>query len=145
MPAPYEFNKPHEEGTQPPLPEHWSSPWVGKSVEDCARWLQKMPTYEGPQYYHHTSVDREYFVAMDEFSMEDDTIMACRATKKKDAKTRVDYVPMATAEVQMYMWTNDYYMFLNKAEAYQGTVRVQKKPDRSRFATGLYQFKGRRY
>jgi hypothetical protein len=136
MPAPDEFDKPNEEGTSPPLPPDWTSPWVGKSVGECARWLQRMPTYEGPQYYHHTSVDRDYFCAMDEFSMEDDTVLVCRVKKKKDAKLRVDYVPMATREVQMYMWTNQGSMLDDRADAYQWTMWKQGKPDRSRFRMG---------
>lgn len=133
MPAPPQHDKPDEEGTEPPLPDNWSSPWIGKTIEECAKWLQEMPTYDGEQYYLDTSVRREYFVAMDEFSMEDDTMLVCRVTKKEDGGVKVDYFPQAVDEVQMQMWTNEGSMFDNKAEAYQATMRKEGKPDRSRF------------
>jgi hypothetical protein len=136
MPAPDEYNKPNADGTKPPLLETWSSPWAGKTVEDCAEWLQKMPSVEGPQYYHHTSVDRNYFLAMDEYSEGDDTILVCRVTKKENGELRVDFVPQATVEVQMYMWTNQGIMLDGRAEQYKRTMALEEKPDRSRFKPG---------
>jgi hypothetical protein len=133
MPAPSQRHKPDEEGTEPPLSEDWSSPWLGMTVEDCAKWLQEMPTYEGEGYYLPTRVRREHFVVMNEFSKEDDMMLVCRVVKKHDGELRVDYFPQAVNEVQMQMWTNEGSMLNNKAEAYQATRRKEGKPDRSRY------------
>ncbi|KAF2873265.1 hypothetical protein BDV95DRAFT_605828 [Massariosphaeria phaeospora] len=36
IPPPGEVHKTHLPATKPPLPAGYSSPWVGKTVEDCA-------------------------------------------------------------------------------------------------------------
>lgn len=136
MPAPSQREKPDKEGIEPPLPAEWSSLWIGKSVEDCAKWLQQMHTCNGPEYYLHTNVRRDYFAAMDKFSKEDDTILVCRVVKTGDEELRVDYFPQKTDEVQMQMWTNEGSMLDNKAEAYQATARKEGKLGRSRFQPG---------
>lgn len=95
-----------------------------------------MPTFEGPEYYLPTSVRRDCFVVMNEFSKEDDTMLVCRVVKKDDGQLRVDYFPQAVDEVQMQMWTNEGSMLDNKAEAYQATRKKEGKPDRSRYQPG---------
>ncbi|KAF2822870.1 hypothetical protein CC86DRAFT_372667 [Ophiobolus disseminans] len=134
MPAPPQTDKPDEEGTEPPLPDSWTSHWIGKTVEECAQWLQKQPTYEGEKYYLDSSVRQGYFVAMDEWSKEDGTMLVCRVSKKEDGEElNVDFFPQRVEEVQMQMWTNEGSMWENKAQAYRDTVRKEGKPDRSRF------------
>ena len=135
MPAPYKLNQPHEPASKPPLPANWSSPWIDKSVEDCAHWLQQMPTYHGPEYYHDSSVDRTYFLTMDRYSKEDQTMLVCRVRKLKEGGLVVDYYPQAIHQVSMYMWTAN-VRFGENAEIYQNRRRRVGKPDRSRFLDG---------
>jgi hypothetical protein len=92
MPVSFQRDKPDEEGTEPPLPGNWSSPWISKSAEDRAKWLQEMPTFEGSEYYLPTSVRRDYFVALNKSSKEDDTMLVCRV-KNVNGELRVDYLP----------------------------------------------------
>jgi hypothetical protein len=76
MPPPQEVHKTPPKATEPPLPEEYSSPWIGKTVEDCAEYLKMMPrvrSTDEKDYLVDTGVNDEYFLVMDEFSKEEDT------------------------------------------------------------------------
>ncbi|KAF1848206.1 uncharacterized protein K460DRAFT_279040 [Cucurbitaria berberidis CBS 394.84] len=134
LPPPQQTHQPPPEATKPPLPADFSSPWVGKTVEDCAKWLQEMPVQEG---VYAESVNRDYFTAMNEFSKEEDMVLVCRFQNKDNGNTRVDYFPQSTDEVQMQMWTNLGSKFDEQASNYRDARRFEdNKPDRSKFKSG---------
>ena len=110
------------EGTKPPLSDSYKSPWIGKTVEDCAEWLQNMPSDSG--------IQREYFTAMNQFSKEDDTVLTCRI-RNANGKVKVDYYPLSTAVVSMYMITNRGSKFDEAGYNYQARMKREGKPDRS--------------
>jgi hypothetical protein len=110
------------EATKPPLEGSFHSPWIGRTVEDCAKWLQNMPNDRG--------VQREYFTAMNQFSGEDDTVLTCRV-RKNNGEVGVDYYPLSTAEISMYMITNRGSKFDEAGHAYQARAERDGKPDRS--------------
>lgn len=85
------------------------------------------------RYVVDTGVNDEKFLVMTEFSREEDCVLVCRIVKEDDGKTRVDYFPQRTNEVQMQMWTNWGVRFDEKATDYQRARFADKKPDRSRF------------
>jgi hypothetical protein len=114
--------QPPPEATKPPLEASFKSPWTSKTVEDCAKWLQNAPSDSG--------VQREYFTAMDRFSREDDTVLACRI-RNEDSEVKVDYYPLSTAVISMYMVTNRASKFDEAGQAYQSRARRDGKPDRS--------------
>jgi hypothetical protein len=101
--------QPPPEATKPPIESWFKSPWIGKTVEDCARWLQNMPK--------DSAVQREYFTAMDQFSKEDDTVLTCRIRNNNG--------------VSMYMITNRESKFDEAGESYQARAKRNGKPDRS--------------
>ncbi|KAI8936747.1 hypothetical protein NX059_007134 [Plenodomus lindquistii] len=132
MPPPM-VRPPPPNATEPPLPKDYASPWINKTVEDCAKWLQAMPVHEGA---NAESVNRDYFLVMDEYSKDDDTIQVCRIVKEEGG-VRVDYFPQPTAQIQLEMWTNLDSKYEEKATNYR-RARLFKhhKPDRSRFKVG---------
>jgi hypothetical protein len=77
-----------------------------------------------------SAVQMEYFTAMDQFSKEDDTVLTCRI-RNEDGKVKVDYYPLSTAEVSMYMITNRESKFDEAGESYQARAKRNGKPDRS--------------
>lgn len=139
LPAPPEVHKgPPSSGTRPPLPASWSSPWIGKTVEDCAKWLQNMPKYNSTpekQYLVDTAVNTNYFVMMNEFSVEEDIVFVCRVVKEGGeggkGELRIEYFPQDTDKVQMMMWTN--WQFDERATNYVRARWSDGKPDRSRY------------
>ncbi|PVI00754.1 hypothetical protein DM02DRAFT_614113 [Periconia macrospinosa] len=114
--------QPPPEATKPPLPDSFKSPWNGKTVEDCAKWLQNMP--------NDSVVQREYFTVMNQFSKEDDTILTCRI-RHDNGQVKVDYYPLPTAEISMYMITNRDSRFDEAGHSYQSRMKREGKPDRS--------------
>jgi hypothetical protein len=109
-------------GTEPTLPSTYRSPWINKTVEDCARWLQSVPK--------DSPLNQEYFTVLNEYSKEDDTVLVCRINQENGWK--VEYFPQSTDEVAMQMHTNDGTRFDVKASGYQNVVGRLGKPDRSR-------------
>jgi hypothetical protein len=81
------------EATKPPVEGSFTSPWLGKTVEECAKWLQDAP--------YDVAGQREYFAAMDRFSKEDDTVLACRVWKDGGV-VKVAYYPLPTKYIAMY-------------------------------------------
>jgi hypothetical protein len=75
--------QPPPEATKPPLEDSFKSPWVDKTVEGCARWLQNMPDDSG--------VQKENFTGMNQLYQEDDTVLICRIRNKKNGEVKVDY------------------------------------------------------
>jgi hypothetical protein len=78
-----------------------------------------------------SGVEREYFTAMNEFSKEDDTVLTCRAQMGARGEIKVDYYPLATKDIAMYMITNRETKFDEAGEAYQSRMKREGKPDRS--------------
>lgn len=114
--------QPPPEATKPLLDDSFKSPWVGKTVEDCAKWLQNAPNDSG--------VQREYFTAMNQFSKEDDTVLTCRI-RNENGGVKVDFYPLPTANISMYMLTNRDTKFDEAGHSYQAKVRREGRPDRS--------------
>ena len=71
-PQKHKFDNELPQGSQPPISaeDFSSSPWTGKTVQECAQWLQGV----GPE----VGLNKGYFMVMDEFSKKDDTVLACR-------------------------------------------------------------------
>lgn len=80
-----------------------------------------------------TGVNDENFLVMTDFSREEDSVLVCRIVKEDGGKSRVDFFPQKTDEVQRQMWTNWGGRFDEKATDYQRARFADKKPDRSRF------------
>jgi hypothetical protein len=77
-----------------------------------------------------SSVQREYFTAMDQFSRGDDTVLTCRIWID-DGEIKVDYYPLLTAQISMYMITNRGSRFDDAGYIYQARMARSGKPDRS--------------
>ena len=59
------------EGTIPPIPKDFKSPWIGKRVDNLVRWLKSKP--EG------RDLDDRHFVVLDKVAKDDPpTIINCR-------------------------------------------------------------------
>jgi hypothetical protein len=93
-----------------------------KTVQDCAKWLQAAP--------NDVASDKRHFAAMNEHSKEDNTVLLCRI-KKDDGAFKVDYFPLPTAHVAMYLHTNNGDRFEESFGSYQREMEDEGKPDRS--------------
>lgn len=69
-------------GTEPPIPDGWTSPWIGKSVEDVAKWLRAKPDF--------VDLDSNYFAVLDAKAV-DGTVVVC---KIGDKQTKGDEITM---------------------------------------------------
>ncbi|KAH8701248.1 hypothetical protein GQ44DRAFT_632234 [Phaeosphaeriaceae sp. PMI808] len=110
-------------GTELPIPESYKSPWYGKTVEDCARWLQAAP--------NDVASDKRHFAAMNEFSKDDSTVLLC-SIKTGDGKFKVDYFPVATKYIAVYLHTRNGDQFEESFGGYQRRRKDEGKPDRSK-------------
>lgn len=122
MPKAPGARQPPPEATKPTLEDSYKSPWIGRTIEHCTKWLQNI--------HNDSSVQREYFTAMDQFSRADGTVLTCRI-RNDDGETKVDYYPLSTAKISMYMITNRDSKFDEAGHAYQARVKRGGKPDRS--------------
>lgn len=64
-----------QEGTEAPIDPSFSSPWVGKDLEDVARWLKGKP--------QSVDVDPRYFGVLDKQAEKSGKIAICRLNDPK--------------------------------------------------------------
>ncbi|KAI8959221.1 hypothetical protein F5Y11DRAFT_13302 [Daldinia sp. FL1419] len=122
--APKKLKNAYPEGTKAPVPDDFRSPFVRKTPEECALWLQDAP--------EDVALNREYFLFMDEFSRTEDTIQICRV--KHDAETgyfHVEYFPELTGDSTIQIATSLGSKFDDALERYQCRRMRDGKPDRS--------------
>ncbi|KAI4606669.1 hypothetical protein J4E80_009981 [Alternaria sp. BMP 0032] len=135
LPACPEVHKPPPPGgTEAPVPSSFVSPWLGKTPEDCAKWLQAMPRTEDTdekKYVVDTPVNDAYFVFLNEFSKDEDIVFVAHIVEEDGEEMRVEYFPQSTDRVQAAMWTN--WRFDEKAILYQRRQFNNKEPDRSQY------------
>jgi len=86
---------------------------------------------EQKKYVVDTPVNSEFFVFMNEFSVEEDVVFVARVVKEEGERMRVEYFPQSTDRVQLQMWTN--WQFDERAINYQRRRFGEKKPDRSQY------------
>lgn len=119
------------EGSRAPISQGFTSPFAGKTLRDCAQWLQQAPS--------EVAVHKEYFTAIDGYSKEDGTMMACRIVESSEpGDVEVEFFPQSTDTIVMEMATNGgLKLFDEKAQNYQRSRMNDGKPDRSK--AGPYQ------
>jgi hypothetical protein len=119
-----EENNTGPQGSIAPIAESFKSPWIGSTIEDCAKWLREAPP--------GIAVDRNYFTAIDIHSKEEDTVLVCHRLECPGSLVDVDYFPQSTDMIAMQMWTNLNSKFDEKADCYQAQCREDGSPDRSK-------------
>lgn len=83
-------------------------------------------------------LNTKYFTAMDDYTKEDDTILACRIVQGGggegggEGKLKVEYFPQSIDAIAMEMVTNEGLKFDEKALNYQRSRLRDGKPDRSK-------------
>ncbi|EON68582.1 hypothetical protein W97_07840 [Coniosporium apollinis CBS 100218] len=113
------------EGTRAPISTDFKFPFIGKTLEDCAKWLQRAPD--------EVELNREYFTALGEHSKEDDTVMLCRIVDSDDAgNVTLQYFPVPTGDAVVEMQTTLGVKFDEKLQNYQRQRMQDGKPDRSK-------------
>lgn len=114
------------EGTHAPISTGFRSPFVGKTLEECARWLQRGPD--------EVELNRQYFTALEEHSKEDDTVLLCRTVESDDDSGNVilQYFPVPTGDAVAEMQTSLGTKFDEKLQNYQRQRMQDGQPDRSK-------------
>ncbi|KAI4638956.1 hypothetical protein J4E93_009706 [Alternaria ventricosa] len=107
LPAYPKVHKPPPPGsTEAPVPSSFVSPWLGKTPEDYAKWLQAMPRTKDTnkkKFRVDTPVNNQYFVFLNKFSKEEDLVFVARIVEKDREEIRVKYFPQSTDKVQNQM------------------------------------------
>ncbi|KAI8965111.1 hypothetical protein F5Y11DRAFT_313888 [Daldinia sp. FL1419] len=101
------------------VPDSYISPFLGKTLEDCAAYLSGTP--------EDITWETEYFCALDEHSKEDDTMMMIRILPNG----RLHAFPRETKMAVLSMMTFLVDDFEQRLGVYQRMCRRQGKPDRS--------------
>jgi len=113
------------EGTKAPVSTDFKSPFIGKALEECAKWLQRAP--------EERELNREYFTALDEHSKEDDTVLLCRIVDSDGSgNVTLQYFPVPTGDTVVEMQTSHGLVFDEKLQNYQRQRMTDGKPDRSK-------------
>ena len=113
------------DGTQPPIPGDFSSPFVGMPLEEAAAWVAAAPV--------DVAFNRDYFAALDGDSRADDTVQLVRVLKK-DAEGRpveLQYFPEKIDYAVIQLATAMGVDFDEALSRYQTQRMVDGKPDRS--------------
>lgn len=100
-------------------------PWTGKTVEDCAKWLQNVGDRE-------FRVDRQCFAVVDEYSKKEGTLLVCRNINWEDPFKDVElqYYPKAMWSAASCLLYPDH--FEKDIMAYRRARKMEEKPDRSK-------------
>jgi hypothetical protein len=83
------------------------------------------------KYVVDTPMNPQYFVFVNEFSQDEDSVFVARVVKEEREEMRVEYFPQSTGQVQMMMWTN--WQFDERVIMYQRQQLSKRKPDRSQY------------
>ncbi|KAI0134970.1 hypothetical protein F4814DRAFT_399545 [Daldinia grandis] len=123
--APKKLENAYPEGTKAPIDADFRSPFIGKTPEECALWLQNAP--------EDVALNHEYFLFMDQFSKEEDTIQICRA--EQDVRTgelHVEYFPEPVGDSTVRIATSLGLKFDEALQRYQRNRIRDGRPDRSK-------------
>ncbi|KAK2597375.1 hypothetical protein QQS21_005999 [Conoideocrella luteorostrata] len=107
------------EGTHPPVADSFASPFVGKTLEECARYLGATPA--------NKDWNRQYFCVLGEDDREQDEVMLVRSFDQG----AVHAFPCKTEETANKMFTAFSDNFEEKLQMYQKIAKSQGKRDRS--------------
>lgn len=111
------------EGTHPPLPSTFASPFAGQSIPQVAKWLQGAPD--------HVDLDGRFFGVLDDVSEQDDTVQLCRIGdgQGEGAEGLVQWFPVAVrGEFFGHIPAG---AFDDDLKGYQGRQRLAGRPDHS--------------
>ncbi|KAI0381678.1 hypothetical protein F5Y04DRAFT_280758 [Hypomontagnella monticulosa] len=123
--APKKLENTYPEGTEAPVASSYQSPFIGKTVEDCAAWLQNAP--DG------VALNRDYFLVIDEFSKKSDSVQICRVLHTEGGGGfEVEYFPESTDDSTVQMNTSLGVKFDEALQRYQRNRMRDGKPDRSK-------------
>ncbi|KAI0104471.1 hypothetical protein F4814DRAFT_430870 [Daldinia grandis] len=109
-----------QEGTRPPLADSFVSPFLGKTAEDCARYLRGTPDRK--------DWNREHFCILCDDDVLEDTVTLVRGFESGAVHSFPDSVD-ATARRMYTMWTGS--SFEEKLEMYQAGMEEHPEKDRS--------------
>ncbi len=117
------------EGTRAPVAADFAFPFVGKTLEECAQWLQRTP--------EDVELNRQYFAALTQHSREDDTVLLCRIVNPDDSGNNnniiaLQYFPVPTGDAVIEMQTALGMAFDERLQNYQRQRMQDGKPDRSK-------------
>lgn len=106
-------------GTSPPIADSFESPFIGKSLEECAKYIQDTPDNK---VWNH-----EYFCVLGDEDKADDTITLVRSF----SNGAVHSFPCPTDETGLNMYTALSDNFEEKLQMYQKKTKSKGGNDRS--------------
>ncbi|KAL9617682.1 MAG: hypothetical protein Q9160_007515 [Pyrenula sp. 1 TL-2023] len=124
--APMRLSNDHiVEGTKAPI-STFTSPWVGKSLEECGQWLKGAGD--------RAAFCQKFFAAIDEYSKADGTIQLCRIVP---APNHPDSITVKCYPIDRELAAQHFFVlaegdFEQRLASYQLKQLHFKKPDRSK-------------
>ncbi|KAI1642158.1 uncharacterized protein F4817DRAFT_369643 [Daldinia loculata] len=123
--APKKLENAYPEGTKAPIHADFRSLFIGNTPEECALSLQNAPEV--------VALNREYFLFVDQFSKEEDTIQICRVEQNIGTKRlHVEYFPKPTGDSTVRIATSSGLKFDEALQRYQRNRIRDGRPDRSK-------------
>ncbi|KAI8965379.1 hypothetical protein F5Y11DRAFT_312941 [Daldinia sp. FL1419] len=108
------------DGTRPPIPDSFVSPFIGKSLEECAEFLRRTPDKK--------DWNREHFCVLGDDDVRDDTVTLVRGLDNGRVHAYPETVEL-TGSSMFTMWTGN--SFEEKLQMYQAGVEEHPEKDRS--------------
>lgn len=106
-------------GTRPPITDSFASPFLGRTVQDCAQYLRGTPNSK--------DWNKEYFCVLDDDDVDQDTIMVVRRLGGND----VHAFPCPVRETSRKIYTALSDNFEEKLLMYQRITKSEGNYDRS--------------
>lgn len=94
------LNQGGQDGTIPPIQESFKSGFVGKKVEDVAKWLQEKPD--------DVDLDSHHFAILDRRTENDGTIVICRIGNKDLEGDELDYTRLEANLASLHLGGMEY-------------------------------------
>jgi hypothetical protein len=112
------------EGSTPPL-QAVPSEWLGKSVEDCAKWLREAPA--------EVALNKHYFAILNEHMKEENTVMLVRIIEdhEEGKAGQLEYFPVPSDQTVLVLLSSGGLKFEEILVNYRRTQMIKGKPDRS--------------
>ncbi|KAM4060733.1 hypothetical protein HRG_001727 [Hirsutella rhossiliensis] len=107
------------DGTRPPIADSFASPFLGKTLEDCAKYLRATP--------NNKDWDDEYFCVLGEEDVSEDTVTLVRSFDDG----AVHAFPCSTGECARKMYTALGDNFEEKLQIYKDITDAEGDKDRS--------------
>lgn len=106
------------DGTEAPVDDSFTSPWVGESVEAAAEFLSKAPA--------SVDVERRFFAVLDDRTEKDGSVVMCRVGDMEGQGDKVECIRVLAKNSALYLAGMEYGTWEEDLDALQMVGRRGK-------------------